>query len=137
MKENKRLDDAVNESLRRISQTGLPVVPPPASKWDVVKGTATTITAVAAAAAVLWGAGDAFLGQIVQAAERKALDAGAKVEKVAADLEAHKLDEARRLLSIEVKLDEQAADSRALYRAVMYSQPSARLEHDPSKDAGK
>lgn len=137
MKDDKRLDDAVSASLKRISQTSLPVVAP-ASRWDVMKSTATTVTAVVGAATLLWGLGDSFFTRIVEAAERKALDAGARVEKVAADLEAHKLDEAQRLRGIEAKLDEQAADSRALYRAVMYAQPSARLEAPaPPRDAGR
>lgn len=138
MKDDKRLDDAVSASLKRISQTSLPAVSVPASKWDVAKSTATTVTAVVGAMVLIGGLGDRFFERIVEAAERKAVDAGARVERVAADLEAHKLDEAQRLRGIEAKLDEQAADSRALYRAVMYAQPSARLEAPaPPRDAGR
>lgn len=122
------------------SNPAVPIVAPPASKWDIIKSTATTVTAVAGACAVLYGAGDALFRQYAAAAEEKAEDAGRRVEAVAADMAAHKKAVDSRLDRLEAKLDEAArkADyqNRDLYHAIMYSQRSPRLEAPPP-DGGK
>lgn len=123
------------------SNPAVPVVTAPASRWDIMKSTATTVTAVAGACAVLWGAGDALFRQYASAAEAKAEDAGRKVEAVAADVAAYKKEVGQRLDRLESKMDEAArkADeqNRDLYRAIMYSQRSPVLEAPPRLDGGR
>lgn len=123
------------------SNPAAPIVAAPASKWDVIKSTATMVTAVAGACVVLYGAGDALFTRYAAAAETKAEDAGRKAESALAEVAAHKKEVGQRLDRLEQKMDEAArkADeqNRDLYRAIMYSQRSPVLESPAPKDGGK
>lgn len=123
------------------SNPAVPTVAPPASKWDIIKSTATMVTAVAGACVVLYGAGDALFTRYAAAAEMKAEDAGRKAEEALTEVAAHKKEVGQRLDRLEQKMDEAArkADeqNRELYRAIMYSQRSPTLEMPARKDGGK
>lgn len=140
MKENMRLEDAIERAATRISQTRIPVVPPPASRWDVWKSTATTVGAIGAVFAMAWGGYSNIITRAEAAGASKALDAGARIDRVALDLAEHKAAEDEKLRRLESKIDAQsertAADNAAIYRAIMYAQRNERLEHI-AKDGGK
>lgn len=140
MSDNSRLNDAIEREVRRISQTHLPVVPPPASRWDIWKSTATTVGAIGAVFAMAWGGYTNIIARAEAAGASRAIDAGIEVAKVKADLAEHTRAEDERLRRLEAKIDAQgernATDNAALYRAVMYAQRNERLEHI-AKDAGK
>lgn len=142
MSDNERLQDAVDRAVRRHSQKDLPVVPPPASRWDVWKSTATTVAAILGVFTVAWGGYSNIITRAEAAGAEKALDAGARIDRVALDLAEHKAAEAEAMRRLESKIDAQtertASDNAALYRAIMYSQRDARLERPViAKDGGK
>ena len=142
MKESQRLEDAIERAATRISQTHLPVVPPPASRWDVWKSTATTVAAILGVFVMAWGGYSNIITRAEAAGAEKAIDAGAKIDRVALDLAEHKAAEAEAMRRLESKIDAQtertASDNAALYRAIMYSQRDARLERPVvAKDGGK
>lgn len=142
MSENERLQAVVERAVRRASRKDLPVVPPPASRWDVWKSTATTVAAILGVFVMAWGGYANIITRAEAAGAEKAVDAGAKIDRVALDLAEHKSAEAEAMRRLESKIDAQsertASDNAALYRAIMYSQRDARLERPVvAKDAGK
>lgn len=86
------------------SNPAVPTVAPPASKWDIIKSTATMVTAVAGACVVLYGAGDALFTRYAAAAEMKAEDAGRKAEEALTEVAAHKKEVGQRLDRLEQKM---------------------------------